>query len=156
MIQARENAPSSDRKLAAAVHLGAVFFPFMAPIVGLVLAGRSRYVRFHALTSLIGQVLLSTLIITITIISLGHSIWSAYETWRTGAEIQWLAILLKPLALWLAFGLFSLINTLGELRRIPKTINGEDWGGRGLADRWARKITGAQNFQPQLTKPGVK
>lgn len=156
MMPSRETPSPSDRRLAAAVHLGAVFFPFMAPIVGLVLAGRSRYIRFHAFSSLIAQVLLTALIVTITIISLGHSLWSAYETWRTGAEIQWLTILLKPLVLWLAFGLFSLINTIGELKRIPKTMNGEDWGGRSLADRWARKVTGTQNALPQLTRTGVQ
>ena len=46
----------SERITAAAVNISAIFFPYLGPIVGAVIAGQSKFVRYHAYRCLIEQV----------------------------------------------------------------------------------------------------
>ena len=134
--------PSTQEcQVAAAVHGSAIFFPFMGPAIGLVLGGSSRYVRYHALNSLLGQVALIVLTLTIGLASISHTIWTAWQAYQAGGmQIDWVALLVKSVGVWLAIFLFGVINTVGEFLQIFSSLRGKDWGGRNPVAAAARRL----------------
>lgn len=143
------NPTDSERQRAALVHIAAIFMPYAGPIAGLVLAGSSGYVRFHAFRSLIGQVVTTLLTGTVVLISLGHTLFTLWNAYQAGnLQIDWLMVIAKSLGVWLGLSLFALINTIGSIRSAHAAWTREDWGGRNPVDRMARRIS--RGRQPRL------
>jgi uncharacterized membrane protein len=144
----REHVPAEtpeERKLAAAMHVGAVFFPWLAPFIGIVLSGKSRYIRFHSISSLVGEALAALFIGLVVAASLTHSIVTLYHQYQEGfRDFNLWTILIKSVAVWLGLFLFGLWNGLCSIISAVKALKGSDWGGRGLADRIARRWAGVR------------
>ena len=59
-------------------------------------------------------------------------------------DVDWWGIIIKSVIVWLGLAAFGLWNTVISLRQGMKCLSQEDWGGRGLLDRTARRLAGAQ------------
>lgn len=146
-------SPSQNEKLiAAGLNFAAIPFPYMGPLVGFAVGSKSKFVRFHALRSLIEQVALSLLIGFLMACSLG---WTLYTLVRDGFDIQkidWTQQILKMLGFWLLFGLFGLLNALNSIFDGIQALNGKiptskKWSER-LALKWSRFEAPALDSRP--------
>jgi uncharacterized membrane protein len=146
-------SPSQHEKLiAAGLNFAAIPFPYMGPIIGYVVGSKSSFVRFHALRSLIEQLVLSLLIGFLMACSLG---WTIYTLLRDGFDLQkidWTQQILKAVFFWLLFGLFGLLNTLNSILDGVQALQGriptsKKWSER-LAMKWSRYGVPALDSRP--------
>ncbi|MBS1727180.1 MAG: hypothetical protein JST51_10710 [Armatimonadetes bacterium] len=120
--------PQRERVLAAAVNVAAIFFPYMGPIVGLVVAARSPYVKFHAFRALIEQVVATVVIGLLIVASLAYSVYSIRESMADGfdlSKINWVALLVKSLATWILLGLWEAVNVVLSIRDALEALRGD-------------------------------
>ena len=118
----------SERTIAAAVNISAIFFPYMGPIVGALLAGQSKFVRFHAYRCLIEQIVSTLIIGTLAITSLAFTIYSLSKTMEGGFDwhkIDWQTIVIKSVITYLLLALWGVINTLLSVRDAIEALRGQ-------------------------------
>lgn len=127
-----------DRLLAATVNVAAIFFPYAGPIVGAAVLGKSPYARYHALKSLIEQIVSTLVIGFLMLCSLSYSIYSLYHQMEGGfdwSKIDWVSLLIKSLVTYLLLALWELINIVLSIRDAIQAMHGK------LPDRpkWAER-----------------
>ncbi len=114
-----------EKRMAALMHVAAIFAPIWGPLVGAAVAGRSRYVRAHALQALYETLLLNLLLGVAMVCSLIYSIsrlWYHYQTdWQ---HFSWTEFLLRFAIGWLILGLLALINAVLSIRAAVKANAG--------------------------------
>lgn len=141
-MQDRASPDTNERTIAGALNLASIPFPYLGPIVGLIMGHRSPYVRFHAVRSLIEQVILSAITFTLIVVSL---VWSLASLAQSGFDLQtidWKTLILKTVAFWMLLGLFWVANLVNALQdavdgfagRYPRKFG---WTTR-LALKWSR------------------
>ncbi len=117
-----------ERTVAAAVNISAIFFPYLGPIVGSLIAGKSKFVKFHAYRCLIEQILSTLIIGALAITSLAFTIYSLSQTMQGGFDwhkIDWQTILIKSIVTYLLLALWGLINILLSVRDAIEALRGE-------------------------------
>jgi len=141
-----------DRVLGAAVNLAAIPFPYVGPIVGLIVGGRSPFVRYHAFRCLIEQVLATILLALIMIASLTYSIVTLVQSgvFANGidwSKIDWLGILIKSVATWVGLALWNLWNVVHSIRAGLAAYLWEPIRPPGWSERKAAHLAGG-NIDP--------
>jgi uncharacterized membrane protein len=135
-----EQPTQQERTLAGGVHIASIFFPWLAPIVGIVVAGKSKFIRYHAVLALTEQVILTLTIGLIMIASLSHSIYNLYQQYQEGfKDFNIWPILIKSVAIWVGFAIFGLWNSILSIFQGIRAFKG-NWGGKGLSSRISRKL----------------
>lgn len=119
-----------ERTLAAASHLAAIPFPLAGPLVTLVVAGGSAFVRRHAWRSLLDSILLSVaLFVGVVIAFCVFTLPTLLEAVRTsGASLTWADLwgaLIRALAVWIVLAVIGLINTLHNIKQALQAWNGQ-------------------------------
>ena len=111
--------------MAAIMHLATIPAPIWGPLVGIAVAGKSRYVRAHALRALYETLLLNVLLGIAMICSLAYSIsrlWYHYQTdW---VNFSWTEFLLRFAVGWLILGLLAFVNMVQAVRAASKANAG--------------------------------
>jgi len=141
IVQVKEH----DKMMAAAVNVSAIFFPYIGPIIGIIVGARSPYVKYHAYRNLIEEVM-SFLIITFLIIcSLSYSIYSLYNSQRDGfdlSKIDWVTMIFKAVLTWLLLGLWTIVNTMLSIRDAIQALGGKLPNRPKWSERKAMKLSG--------------
>lgn len=143
---------TKERNLASGVHLAAIFFPFMGPIIGYAISS-SKYVKYHALKAIVEQVITSIIIGILMIASLSYSIYTLYQSQKDGfdlAKIDWVTMLIKGAITWVLFAIWNLINIVLSLKDAAAANRGQLPIKPKFAERLALKWSKA-NSQPQIT-----
>ena len=118
----------SERTTAAAVNISAIFFPYLGPVIGAVLARNSKFVRFHAYRCLIEQIVSTLIIGTLAITSLAFTIYSLSKTMEGGFDwhkIDWQTIVIKSVITYLLLALWGVINTILSIRDAVEALRGQ-------------------------------
>ncbi len=117
---------TKEKRLAALMHLSTIPAPIWGPLVGMAIAGKSGYVRSHALQALYETILLNILLGIAMVCSLLYSLlrlWYHYQTdW---VNFSWTEFLLRFAIGWLLLGLLALINAFQAIRAASKAHAGE-------------------------------
>ncbi|MCE2939477.1 MAG: hypothetical protein ACK5UR_08820 [Armatimonadota bacterium] len=144
------------RTLAALIHYAGIPFPWMGAIVGyfVAMATGNQYARYHAARAFLGEVAALMVTATVIIISLIMSIPSAQLVLQgQWDQIDWVAMLVKSVVVWLMLALFGLWNTVSSIIQGTRALRQEEWGkNRGL-DRLALKLSGNTHRHPSLSGP---
>ncbi len=132
---------SNERLAGAAVNLASIPFPWTAPAIGLVVAGKSKFVRFQAIRSLIEQLASIIVIGSVTIASIVYSVVDFANKNFDFSKIDWKMVILKSVAIWIGLGLFAIWNFVNALRDAWQAWNGDvpkkmKWSER-LAAKWS-------------------
>lgn len=132
---------SNERLAGAAVNIASIPFPWTAPLVGFAVAGKSKFVRFQAIRSLIEQVASIVLIGSITIASVVYSVVDFANKNFDFSKIDWKMVILKSVAIWIGLGLFAVWNFFNAIRDAWQAWNGDvpkkmKWSER-LAAKWS-------------------
>jgi hypothetical protein len=138
-------ASRNERYLAAAIHGFSIPFPYVAAIIGFVVAKATGqpYARYHAAKALFSELAATAVTVTITVISLALSVPSFMKVLEgRWDEIDWWMVLTKAVVVWLAIAAFGLWNTVASIIQGLRALQGEDWGKPKLVDRWARRAAG--------------
>ena len=117
-----------ERVTAAAVNISAIFFPYLGPIVGAVIAGQSKFVRYHAYRCLIEQVVSTVILVTLLLISFGFTVYSLSKSMVGGFDIHKIdlvTILIKAAVTWVLLGLWEVVNVVLSIRDAIEALNGE-------------------------------
>jgi uncharacterized membrane protein len=124
--------PSSERTGAAAAHVSGIFFPLLGPLVVFLAAGKSRYMRYHALHALIGMLILNIILFTAGAISLTISLMNLYRQAQENFQnFEWWPIILKAGLTWIILALIGLANTVVNIVQGIRAYQGK-WPGRSL------------------------
>ena len=135
----------NERTLAAAVNVAAIFFPYVAPIVGLVVSAKMPFVRYHAARSLIEQLVSSVIIGLLMLASLIYSVWSIKNTMADGfdlSKIDWMTLLIKTAVTWVLLTIWGFINTILNVRDALEALQGKLPARPKWTDRKALKMAG--------------
>ncbi len=140
-------ATNHERAVSAAICIAAIPFPYLGPIVGIVLHPRSPYVRFHAYRCLIEQVLATVLLATLLVASLLYSVVSlvqsgVFENGFNWSRIDWVGILVKSAATWAGLFLWNAWNIVNSVRDGLAAYRGEPIQPRRWVDRRAATLAG--------------
>lgn len=79
-------ASLAERRLAALVLGVSIFVPILAPLVGLALFRRHKFVTAHALQALYGLIVVKLLLFLALVCSLAFTIYSLWGHYQTGWE----------------------------------------------------------------------
>ena len=118
----------SERVTAAAVNISAIFFPYLGPIVGAVIAGQSKFVRYHAYRCLIEQVVSTVILVTLLLVSFGYTLYGLSKSMAGGFDIHkidFLTILIKAAVTWVLLGLWEVVNIVLSIRDALEALNGQ-------------------------------
>ncbi len=132
----------TDRRLGALVCLAAIPAPYAGPLIGLVVAGRRPFVRYHAVRALVGQLIAGMLTFMVIATSLSFTVYQLVQTGFDLSQINWWQVLFKSVAVWLALALFGLWNTLTSLREAYAANQGVLPRRMGISDRIAARVAG--------------
>ncbi len=103
----------TERAFAALAHASGIFFPLLGPLVVLILKGKSRFVKAHALNALIGMLMLNAFLFLIGAISLTITILSLYRHYQENWEnFNIWHVLIRSAITWIILGLIGVINTV--------------------------------------------
>lgn len=143
------NAPETvTRGMAAAPHFLSIPFPVVGPlIVAIASAGRPA-ARYQALRAFLADLVVFALTATIVVVSIGHSLWTAWQTYRTGDDVNWIAMLVKSVAVWLGLAAFGLWNTVSSLLEGLAVLRGRDRPPQQWLDRLAARWSGWTGLPP--------
>jgi hypothetical protein len=133
--------------MAGAVNIGAIFFPYLSPVVGIVAGGNSSFVKFNAYRCLIDQIVRTAVMAVIVAASLAYSVYSMVQAgvFKDGldlSKIDWVTLILKSAATWAAFAIWGLWNTIAALMDARQAFAGRIPSKMGWMERWAAKRAG--------------
>lgn len=144
--------PSSERTGAAAAHVSGIFFPLLGPLVVFLSAGKSRYVRYHALHALIGMLILNIILITAGAISLTFSLINLWRQYQENFQnFEWWPILLKSAVTWIVIALIGLVNTVVNIVQGLRAYQGK-WPGRSLTTAIVNRFIKQTPTMPELAQ----
>lgn len=142
---------TNERAFAALAHASGIFFPFLGPVVVLVLKGKSRFVKAHALHAIIGMLLLDLFLLIVGAISLTFSIMNLYrhyqENWENFSIWQ---LILRSAITWAILGLIGVVNTMLNAVQALRAWNGKPAIG-GLTSAIVRKLVGKDTPELQAS-----
>lgn len=143
---------SSERAGAAAAHISGVFFPFIGPLVVFFAAGKSRYMRYHALHALIGMLILNIVLLTAGAISLTISLMNLYrQSQENFQNFEWWPLIVKSVVTWIILALIGLANTVVNIVQGIKAHNGQ-WPGRSLTTAIVNRFIKRPVAVPELAQ----
>ena len=111
--------------MAAAMHVATIPAPIVAPLVGLVAARKSRYVRAHALQALYETVILNialAVVMTCSFIYTLTRLWTFYQNDWQGFSLT--EFLLRFLVGWILLSILAGINAIVSIRQALKANAG--------------------------------
>jgi uncharacterized membrane protein len=117
-----------EKAVAAAVNVSSIFFPYLGPIVGALIAGKSKFIRFHAYRCLIDQIVTTVVIAALVMLSLAFSVYSLSNSMADGfdlSKVDWVMLLVKSLATWVLIVLWGVVNTVLSIRDALEALNGQ-------------------------------
>lgn len=133
---------SRERALGAAVHVASIPAPYMGPLVALALSGGSPFVRYQAVRALVGQVLAGALVFVVVAASLTFSVAQLVRTGFDLSQIDWVQLIVKSVAVWLALALFGLWNTVTAIREALTAWSGRLPARMRWPDRLSARVSG--------------
>ncbi len=117
-----------ERVLAATVNVAAIFFPYLAPIIGLVVSPKMKFVRYHAARSLLEELASAIVIGILLIASLLYSanqIRHAMEGGFDWSKVNWIGMLLKATITYVLLSIWGILNTIFNIRDAIAALNGQ-------------------------------
>lgn len=121
-----EPVQQHEKSLACAMHIASIPFPWMAPIVGILVSRNLPFVKHHSWRALKGQLITAAIIGTVTIASLSYSIYNLYQDYQNGfKDFDIWSILIKSVVMWVGFFLFGLWNTVASVIDALRALRGE-------------------------------
>lgn len=139
----------SERQGAAAAHASGIFFPLLGPIIVFAVGNKSKYVRYHALHSFIGMLLLNIVLLTLGAISIGYSLYNLYEHYQEEFKnFVWWHVLVKSVAVWIVLALIGLVNTVVNIVQAIRAYNGQ-WPKKSLTTTIVNRLMRKQDSLPQ-------
>lgn len=146
----RVELTSSERQGAAAAHASGIFFPLLGPIVVFFVGRKSKYIRYHALHSFVGMLLLNIVLLTLGAISLGYSLYNLYQHYQENFEnFVWWHVLVKSVAVWVVFALIGLVNTVVNIVQAMRAYRGE-WPRKSLTTSIVNRFVPKPDPLPQV------
>lgn len=122
-----EPVQQHEKSLACVMHVASIPFPWMAPIIGLIVSGNLPFVKHHSWRALKGQIITVAIIGTVTIASLSYSIYNLYQDYLNGfKDFNIWPILVKSAIMWIGLFLFGLWNTVSSVIDALRALRG-DW-----------------------------
>jgi uncharacterized membrane protein len=122
---------AADRRLAALLHLSCIPAPIVAPVVGICLFRRNRFVTAHALQCLYETLVLNILLGIAILASFAYTLSRLWHHYQTGwQDFSLVEFGLRFLVGWLALGILAGINTLLAIRAALRA-NGGAWPRHG-------------------------
>lgn len=144
----------SERQGAAAAHASGIFFPLLGPIIVFVVGNKSKYVRYHALHSFVGMLLLNLVLVTLGAISLGYSLYNLYQHYQEEFKnFVWWHVLVKSVAVWIVFALIGLVNTVVNIIQAIRAYNGQ-WPKKSLTTTIVNRFLGTPPTVPAIPQTG--
>lgn len=136
-----EPVKQHEKSLACVMHLASIPFPWLAPIIGILVSGEMPFVKHHSWRALRGQIISVLIIGTVTAISLGFSIYNLYQQYQEGfKDFDIWAVVIKSVVVWAGLFLFGLWNTVASIIEAMRALKG-DWIKK-------REIAANQNVRP--------
>lgn len=132
----------ADRDLATLVCIGAIFFPFLAPILGVAISKKGSATRYFSILNLIQQLVWGALQFLVVALSLGYSLYGLIQTGFDWKQIDWVAMMIKSVIVWAALALFQLINLISAIREILDLRSKKNLQFRWWTQRLARRRSG--------------
>jgi len=122
-----EPVQQHEKSLACAMHVASIPFPWMAPIIGILVSGSLPFVKHHSWRALKGQLITVAIIGTVTVASLSYSIYNLYQDYQNGfKDFNIWPILIKSVVMWVGLFLFGLWNTVSSIIDALRALRG-DW-----------------------------
>lgn len=116
----------ADRNLAAAMHVGSIFAPFVVPALVWAVKGRqSKFVGAHARSALVDAIVFNVLLAAMMVASFVYSLirlWNLYQNDWQGFD--WQQFVIRFLVGWIILGLLALVNTAISLRQAYRAYHG--------------------------------
>lgn len=141
----------SERQGAAAAHASGIFFPLLGPIIVFAVGSKSKYVRYHAMHSFIGMLLLNLVLFTLGAISLGYSLYNLYQHYQEEFKnFVWWHVLVKSVAVWIVLALIGLANTVVNIIQAIRAYNGQ-WPKKSLTTTIVNRLMRRKDSLPQAT-----
>lgn len=125
---ARAPITPHDRTMAVGAHVFSIFFPVFGPLIMWIVANSQPYASHHAKKAFWGDIKLFLITATIIAVSLGFSIVKGIQTIQSGAEFDWIGMIVKSIAVWLLVAAFGLWNTVSSAISALKAWRTDYWG----------------------------
>ena len=143
-------ATQSERTTAAVCHIAGIFAPYLAPLVFLALAGKSRFVRTHAMQSFFEALVLNIVLFVVMAISFLISLPGLLELIQTrGESFSWNMVwtfIIKSAVIWVALAIVSLVYIVLSILDARQAMNGE-WRASLISGRLAKKALAIEPFR---------
>lgn len=121
-----ETTQKQEQTLAIAVHIGAIFFPIVAPIIGLAVSKPDSFLRSHSLFRLKREII--TMVIA-AVFTVGYILWSIpgwVHHFQTGfKDFDLIGFLIRSVIVWLIGWLYGVWNTAEGIWLAIKALNGK-------------------------------
>lgn len=128
-------APVFERRLAALVLAFSIFVPILAPLVGLALFHRRKFVTAHALQALYGLIVVKLLLFIAIVCSVAFTIYSLWGHYQSGWEnFSIWPMLIRTGVVWLLLLLLAAINFVVSVRDAIRALQGR-WPKHGRVVR---------------------
>lgn len=143
---------SSDRSLAAAVHVLSIFFPLTAAGIAYLIFHKGKpYVAAHAIGAFMDEIVLKTILFISGVISLGFTITKVVSMVQNGEnlftwDMVWQTVLKMAIS-WAIVAVIGFIVTLLSIRQAYMAYKGH-WPTKGFAGRYLKKSLSAQSGVP--------
>jgi len=135
-----------ERQGAALAHASGIFFPVLGPLAVFFAAGKSRFVRYHALHSFVGMLLLNIVLFTLGAISIAYSLAGLWEQYQNDfKDFSIWPILLKSVVVWIVFGLIGLVNTVVNVVQAYRAYRG-NWPGKSVTTAIVNRFLGKPHW----------
>lgn len=145
-------APSTDRSLAAAVHVLSIFFPLTAAGIAYLVFQKGRpYVAAHAISAFMDEIVLKTILFISGAISLGFTISKIVTMVQNGEnlftwDMVWQTVLKMAIS-WAIVAIIGFVVTLLSIRQAYMAYKGQ-WPTKGFAGRYLKKSLSAESGVP--------
>ena len=136
---------NQERVTAAAINVSSIFFPYMGPIIGVIVARKSKFARYHAFRCLVEEIFAALVIGFFILLSLGYSVYAIIKSMESGfdlSKIDWGALLIKSLVTWILLALWGAVNTILSIRDTMQALHGNLPDKPKWTERTAMRLAG--------------